>query len=171
MKQIMVVDDNLMNLRQISALLEGEYSVMLAKSGAQALSICRREIPDLILMDIEMPAMDGFAAIEQLRQSDALSQVPVIFLTANHDVAAEVRGLESGAIDFITKPVEKSILLHRIRIHLELQDYQTDLEETLDKLEKSIVVSFADLVECKNDNTGGHVLRTSKYVEMIGREV
>jgi putative two-component system response regulator len=100
-----------------------------------------------------------------------MSYIPVIFLTANNDTAAEVRGLESGAVDFITKPVEKSILLHRIRIHLELYDYQNDLERTLVEIENNIVVSFAELIESKDNNTGGHVLRTSKYVELIGRDL
>ena len=95
----------------------------------------------------------------------------MIFLTGNHDIATEIRALESGAVDFITKPAEMNILLHRLSIHLQFDDYQTNLENTIKELENSIVISFADLIECKNDNSGGHVLRTSKYVEIIGREL
>jgi putative two-component system response regulator len=74
-------------------------------------------------------------------------------------------------VDYITKPAERNILLHRINLHLKLNDYQTNLERTIKELEDSIALSFADLVECKNDNTGGHVLRTSKYVGILGREL
>jgi putative two-component system response regulator len=171
MKQILIVDNNLIILQQISVCLEDKYNVMLAKSGAQALSICARETPDLILLDIEMPVMDGFETIANLKRDPALSQIPAIFLTASHDTTTEVRALQMGAVDFITKPVEKSILLHRIELHLELNEYQINLKQAIKELENNIVVSFADLVECKDNNAGGHVLRTSKYVGVLGREL
>jgi putative two-component system response regulator len=159
------------SLKQIGAQLAGNYQISLSKSGAQALKICSQARPDLILLDVEMPEMDGFEANEILKKDHDLSRVPVIFLTGNHDINTEIKALESGAVDFITKPAEKSILLHRLELHLQLSDYKTNLENTLRELEDSIVLSFADLVECKNDNTGGHVLRTGKYVEMLGREL
>ncbi|MDR3279088.1 MAG: response regulator [Synergistaceae bacterium] len=171
MKRILVVDDNMASLKQIGAQLSGSYQVSLSKSGAQALKICDETHPDLILLDVEMPEMDGFEVSSILRADPALSRIPVIFLTGNHDINTEIRALESGAVDFITKPAERSILLHRLELHLQLTDYQTNLENTVKELENSIVVSFADLIECKNDNTGGHVLRTGKYVEILGREL
>jgi putative two-component system response regulator len=171
MKQILIVDDNLIILQQISVCLEGKYNVMLAKSGAQALSICEREIPDLILLDIEMPTMDGFEIIDNLKKNAPLRHIPVIFLTASHDTATESRALQAGAVDFITKPVEKSILLHRIELHLDLNDYQINLKKSIKELENNIVLSFADLVECKDNNVGGHVLRTSKYLDVLVREL
>ncbi|MDR3255353.1 MAG: response regulator [Synergistaceae bacterium] len=171
MKQILIVDDNLIILQQIGVCLEGKYNVMLAKSGAQALSICEREIPDLILLDIEMPVMDGFETIECLKCNGILRHIPVIFLTASHDITTETRALRMGAVDFITKPVEKSILLHRIELHLELNDYQLNLKKSIKDLEDNIVLSFADLVECKDSNAGGHVLRTSRYLGVLGREM
>lgn len=167
-KRILVVDDNMASLKQIGAQLSLNYQVSLSKSGAQALKICEQTHPDLILLDVEMPDMDGFETNAVLRRNRDLSRIPVIFLTGNHDEETELRALESGAVDFITKPAEKSILLHRLELHLKLYDYQTNLENTVKELEDSIVMSFADLVECKNDNTGGHVLRTSKYVELLG---
>jgi putative two-component system response regulator len=170
-KQILVVDDNLASLKQIGAQLTSGYEVSLAKSGALALQICRQERPDLILLDIEMPEMDGFATINQLKADPALNPIPVIFLTGNHDTATEIRALQSGAMDFITKPANKDILLHRLELHLQFAAYQSSLENTVTELENSIVTSFAELVECKDDNAGTHALRTAKYVELLGREI
>jgi putative two-component system response regulator len=146
-------------------------SFSLTKSGRDAVAFCERDIPDLVLLDVDMPDMDGFETLAALKAIRDMADVPVIVLTGNIDAATEIKALESGARDFITKPADKDILRHRIELHLELRDYQTNLENTMKELENSIVVSFADLVECKEDNTGGHVLRTSKYVEIIGREM
>ncbi|MDR1655025.1 MAG: response regulator [Treponema sp.] len=170
-KQILVVDDNLASLKQIGAQLSSHYDISLAKSGAMALQICQRERPDIILLDVEMPEMDGFQTIARLKEDPALNQIPVIFLTGNHDAATEIRALESGAMDFIAKPANKDILFHRLELHLQFAAYQTSLENTVKELENSIVTSFAELVECKDDNAGTHVLRTGKYVEILGREL
>jgi putative two-component system response regulator len=171
MKQILVVDDNITILKQISAQLGDDYEVSLAKSGLLALQICMREKPDLILLDIEMPEMDGFQVIARLKQNPYLNRIPVIFLTASQDSAVEVRGLKSGARDFISKPVEKSVLLHRIDLHLRFSSYQTQTEQTVMSLSDSIASSFAELIECRDENTGGHVIRTSRYFHALGREL
>jgi putative two-component system response regulator len=170
-KQILVVDDNIASLKQIEAQLTSGYEVSLAKSGALALQICRRERPDLILLDIEMPEMDGFETIRQLKAEPALNPIPVIFLTGNHDTATEIRALQSGAMDFITKPANKDILLHRLELHLQFAAYQSSLKNTVTELENTIVTSFAELVECKEYNGGVHALRTGKYTEVLGREL
>jgi putative two-component system response regulator len=171
MKEILVVDDNIANLRQISAQLEDSYNVTLVKSGAQALVVCAQERPDLILLDVEMPEMDGFETIERIRMNLALRSIPVIFITANHDSATEVRGLKSGARDFITKPVEKSILLHRIELHIRIASYQSYLEDTVTEMTDSIATSLAELIECRDEGTGSHVARASKYVETLAYEL
>jgi putative two-component system response regulator len=171
MKQILVVDDNLSILKQISVFLADDYEVSLAKSGALALEICMREKPDLILLDVEMPDMDGFEVIDRIRQNPALERIPVIFLTANRDAETEVKGLEAGARDFIVKPVEKSILLHRIELHIRLAVWQSQTEQTVMNLSDSFATSFSELIECRDENTGGHVIRTSKYVEALGLDL
>ncbi|MFP3089172.1 response regulator [Treponema sp. TIM-1] len=170
-KQILVVDDNLSSLKQIGAQLTPRYEISLAKSGPLALQICKQEKPDLILLDIEMPEMDGFETIKRLKADPKLNPIPVIFLTGNRDMDTEIRALQSGAMDFITKPANKDILLHRLELHLQFSAYQTSLERTVMELENSIVASFAELIECKDRNVGGHVLRTGKYVELIGKEL
>lgn len=171
MKKILVVDDNLASLKQIGAQLGESYDISLAKSGALALQICKQEKPDLILLDIEMPEMDGFETIKRLRLNRYLGSIPVIFLTGNHDTETEVRGLQSGARDFITKPVEKNILIHRIELHLRFSSYQAHLENTAAKLSDSVALSFAELIEYRDENTGEHVARTSKYVGMLGKNL
>jgi putative two-component system response regulator len=118
-----------------------------------------------------MPEMDGFETLKRLRLNRYLGSIPVIFLTGNHDTETEVRGLQSGARDFITKPVEKSILLHRLELHLRFASYQAQLENTVAKMSDSVALAFAELIECRDENTGGHVARTSKYVGMLGRKL
>jgi putative two-component system response regulator len=171
MSKILVVDDNLTTLKQIEAQLGGRHDVFLARSGMLALQICTRQRPDLILLDIEMPDMDGFQTMALLQRNPYLSRIPVIFLTAHHDSAEEVRALNSGARDFITKPVEKNILLHRIELHLGFAAYQSRLEETVRTLSDSMATSFAELIEFRDENTGGHVERTAKLTEHLGREL
>jgi putative two-component system response regulator len=171
MKQILVVDDNMVSLKQVAAQLAGAYGFSLVKSGIEALAFCAREKPHMILLDINMPEMDGFETIARLKGDADTAGIPVIFLTGDNDSATEIRALESGAVDFIVKPVDKSILYHRIELHLQLHEYQTNLENMKLGLENSIVLSFADLVESKDSNTGGHVLRTSGHMARLGGEI
>jgi putative two-component system response regulator len=171
MKRVLIVDDNLATLKQIGAVLSSEYSVSLAKSGASALKICIQERPDIILLDVEMPDMDGFETIGRLKKNPYLESIPVIFLTGNRDAETEVKALASGARDYITKPVEKIILSHRIELHLKFSEYQERLENKVRELSDSIAVSFAEVIECRDENTGGHVARTSKYVDMLGKNL
>ncbi|MDR2079722.1 MAG: response regulator [Treponema sp.] len=171
MKQILIVDDNLASLKQISMQLAGQYEVSLAKSGALALEICMQRKPDLILLDIEMPEMDGFETISRIKRNPYLNRIPVIFLTSSYDVEAEVKGLEFGARDYIRKPVGKNLLLHRIELHLRFSSYQEQMENTVQLMSDSIATSFAELIEYRDENTGGHVVRTSKYVKWLGYEL
>lgn len=119
-RRILLVDDNLTALKHAALQLSGTYEVIMAKSGGQALAIAAEKIPDLILLDIEMPGMDGFATLAALRQNAALSSIPVIFLTASHDLETQVKALAAGGVDFVRKPFEKEVLLHRIGLHLRL---------------------------------------------------
>jgi putative two-component system response regulator len=171
MKKILVVDGDAADLKQIGTQLPESYQVLFSDSGEQALELCKNTRPDLILINVELPGMDGFATNDTIKNDRDLSKIPIIFLAKNYDMGTEIRAFESGAVDFIRNPAEKNILRHRIELHLKLNDYQTNLENMVKELEDSIFISFADLVECKNDNTGGHLLRTSKYVEILGKEL
>lgn len=171
MSTVLVVDDTLTSLQHIVSLLDGLYEVMPAKSGEQAVKMTATRRPDLVLLDVNMPGMDGFATLKMLRADDRLGFLPVIFLTAIHDTELEIKALQAGANDFLTKPVEKSVLVHRIDLHLRLSGYQQELRKTVRELENSIAVNFAELIECRDANTGGHVLRTSKYFALFGEEL
>jgi putative two-component system response regulator len=171
MQKILLIDDNISMLRQISALIDEEYEVMLAKSGLLGLEMCIQEKPDLILLDVEMPDMDGFDVISRFKQNPYLNRIPVIFLTGNHSYEMEIKALEAGARDFIEKLPEKSILLHRIGLHLRFVNYQAHTEKNVMAFSDSIAISFAEMIECRDENTGGHVVRTSKYVNIIGKEL
>jgi putative two-component system response regulator len=171
MKSILIVDDNLVSLKQISTQLEGSYEVLLAKSGELALQICSQEKPDLILLDVEMPEMNGFETIARLKADPEMCQIPVLFLTGNRDSATEIKCLESGAMDFITKPIVADILRHRIELHLQFSAYQHHLENTVKELEDNIGISFAELVEGKDYNIAGHVLRSGKLSEALAQKL
>jgi putative two-component system response regulator len=169
-KSVLIVDDNLVSLKQICVQLAETYEVSLAKSGELALQICHCEPPDLILLDVEMPDMDGFETIARLKEDTHLKHIPVIFLTSNHDTATEVKCLESGAMDFITKPANVDILRHRIDLHLQFSTYQQHLENMVKELEDNIGISFAELLDCKDYNFAGHILCTGEYASILAQE-
>jgi CheY-like chemotaxis protein len=118
MGSILIVDDNLVSLKQISALLSNDYDVSLAKSGEMALQICAQKQPNLILLDVEMPDMDGFETISRLKADGNLKNIPVVFLTGNIDAGTQAKCLGAGAVDFITKPPDIEVLQNRIKTHL-----------------------------------------------------
>jgi class 3 adenylate cyclase len=119
---LLVVDDSVENLQVLSALLKDDYRIKIAKNGPKALELARQEpLPDLILLDIVMPEMDGYAVCRQLKRESDTAAIPVIFLTALQEVADETLGFEVGGSDFISKPISPEIVKARIRTHLELR--------------------------------------------------
>ena len=117
-KTIFVVDDNGTNLSTAEEALEDEYRVITLASAGKMFTILEKVTPDLILLDIEMPEMDGFEAIKRLKAGASHAQIPVIFMTATADAATEARGKELGAVDFVTKPFSAPALLSCIEKHL-----------------------------------------------------
>ncbi len=118
-KSILVVDDDIALLKMAEALLKDCYLVSLAKSGNQALQFFSKSIvPDLILLDIDMPDMDGYETIKRLHQNPDAVDIPIIFLTGLTQAEAELRGLKAGAADYITKPFDREVLLARLEMHL-----------------------------------------------------
>ncbi|MDR3152705.1 MAG: response regulator [Deltaproteobacteria bacterium] len=170
-KEILVVDDNEAVLRQIATFLAGTYDYSLVRSGPAAVGYCSRERPDLVLLDIEMPGMDGFETLRLLKLNPDFQKVPVIFLTSKHDRETEVRCLKCGARDFIRKPAEKSILLHRVDLHIAISSYQAQLSDSVALMSNILGVAVAELIECRDEKTGGHVIRTSRYVEYLARDL
>ena len=118
---VLVVDDVPDNLTLASSLLRRRYQVKLATSGEAALNMARSEPPDLILLDVNMPGMNGYATCAQLKADDSLRQIPVIFLTGMGEVEDEEKGFALGAVDYIVKPLTPSLLLARVQTHLNLR--------------------------------------------------
>jgi len=181
-EKILIIDDNITNLDIVRKSLEGRYDVVLMPSGEKALGILRKIKPDLILLDVEMPELDGFQVIEKIKKMPApICNIPVIFLTAKNDNSSEFEGLNLGAVDYISKPFSFPLLLKRVELHLELDrqkrellNYSTNLEQmvvaktrVITELQYSVVHVLADMVERRDSATGGHLLRTSNYLKIL----
>jgi len=174
MKIVFVVDDSAVNLTKAKQALEGGYRVLTLLSASKMFTLIDKIMPDLILLDIEMPEMDGFAALQKLKENERTKRIPVIFLTAFNDEEREVYGLELGAVDFITKPFSAPVLQNRIAHHLYIEglvNNQTILlkEKTqqLEQLNTSIISIIAELVENRDKLTGNHIERSTRYLKIL----
>ncbi len=181
LKKIFLVDDNATNLTIGKNALIGKYNVFTIPSGEKLLKMLEKTIPDLILLDVEMPEMNGYDVIKILKSNHETENIPVIFLTAKTDAASELEGLSLGAIDYITKPFSPPLLLKRIEVHLlveaqksELKDFNDNLMEmvaektkTVVTLQNAIIKTVAELVECRDDITGAHIERTQNYLKAL----
>ena len=166
-KTIFVVDDNDTNLSVAKSALKENYRVMPLPSAAKMFALMDKITPDLILLDIEMPEMDGFEALKKLKASPVQSGIPVIFLTSMSDSDTEARGFELGVVDFITKPFSEPVLLNRIKTHLNIDELIRERTAKLQRLQNGIVFVLADMVENRDENTGGHIERVTAYIKTL----
>ena len=173
-KTIFLVDDNATNLTVAEEALVKYYRVIALSSAQQMFAALEKFTPDLILLDIEMPEMSGFEAMKRLKANTVFSEIPVIFLTGRTDSVSEAYGIETGARDFIMKPFSEPVLINRIRYHLQIDEIIRERTELLTKrteqlvrLQNGIVYTFADLVESRDNNTGGHIDRTAGYMKIL----
>ena len=180
-KKIIIVDDNPTNLTACKNVLKPYYEVYPAPSAAKMFTLLDNFLPELILMDVEMPGIDGYEAAKMLRGNSATSGVPFIFLSARRDADSELEGLELGALDYIFKPVAAQLLLRRIDSHLALLERRNELEalnasmqrmvmektNQLWKLQSAVLSIIAELVEYRDAATGGHINRTQKYLRCL----
>ncbi|MDR0320942.1 MAG: response regulator [Treponema sp.] len=173
-KTIFVVDDNDTNLSVAKEALKEQYQVMTMPSAAKMFTILEKITPDLILLDIEMPEIDGFEALKRLKGNSVLSSIPVMFLTGMSDASVEVHGFQLGVVDFITKPFSAPVLNNRIKTHLDIDEIirerTSQLQqktEQLQKLQNGIVFVLADMVESRDHGTGGHIERTTAYIKIL----
>ncbi len=183
---VLIVDDNPENLTVIGELLQPEHAVRAANSGLRALRLARMTPqPDLILLDVMMPEMDGYAVLQQLRAQPETAHIPVIFLTALNGSDDEERGLVKGAMDYITKPIRPPILLARVRAQLELKQARDQMQGRNQWLEAEVtrrmaenqriqdvtIHALARLAEIRDNETGNHILRTQEYVRTLARRL
>lgn len=175
-KTILMIDDVKLNLATARDVLKDEYILHEAMSAKEGFEILENVVPDLILLDIVMPEMDGYEMITQLKESRRLKNIPVIFLTAETDPKSEVKGFDLGAADFIGKPFVAAVMKRRIETQLELAQFQQSLQKVVEqkveeneKLQDMLAAGFAELVESRDGVTGGHVKNTSIYYEAFVR--
>ena len=173
-KTIFVVDDSATNLVKAEEALEKQYLVITLSSAEKMFAVLGKIKPDLILLDINMPDMDGFEAIKRLKSVDLYAEIPVIFLTGMSETDNEAYGIELGAVDFIAKPFSVPVLLNRIKNHLHLDELIRERTAQLSErtaqlvcLQNSIVFTLADVVENRDSNTGGHIDRTTVFIEIV----
>jgi len=164
-KTIFVVDDNDTNLAMAENALQDQYRVITLPSAVKMFKFLEKTTPDLILLDIEMPEMDGFEALSTLKENNI--DIPVIFLTSLIDAEVEVKGFQLGVIDFITKPFSAPVLQNRIKTHLQIDEIIRERTAQLRNLQNAIISGFADLLESRDEETGGHVERTSTYIQIL----
>ncbi|MEW5770078.1 MAG: two-component system response regulator [Pseudomonadota bacterium] len=179
---VLIVDDAPENLSVLSGLLEPLYRVRAATSGFKALDIARTDPrPDLVLLDVMMPGIDGYGVFARLRDDPATADIPVIFVTAMDSMDAELRGLDVGAVDYLTKPIVPPILLARVRNQLELKQARDRLKDQNAWLEAEVarrmsdndliqlvsIRALAHLAETRDPETGNHILRTQGYVHQL----
>jgi len=179
---ILVVDDTPDNLALMMELLKGDYTVQLANSGERALRLAARvPQPDLILLDIMMPGMDGYEVCQKLKSDPQTREIPVVFLTAKADAEDEKKGLEVGGVDYITKPISAPVVLARVKIHLALKAHADFLRDKSDFLEAEVsrrtrevvaiqdvtILILASLAETRDSDTGNHITRTQLYVKAL----
>jgi len=179
---ILVVDDTPDNLALMNNLLKNEYRVKVANNGERAIRIAMsNETPQLILLDIMMPVMDGYEVCRRLKNNPATRDIPVIFLTAKAEMENEQLGLELGAVDYITKPISPPIVLARVKTHLTLKasaDFLRDNNEFLEAevakrtteivaIQDATILAMTSLAETRDNETGNHIRRTRLYVREL----
>lgn len=174
--KILVVDDTKTNIEVLEGILSAHYDVIVAMNGKKALFLAEKVHPDLILLDVMMPEMDGYETLRQIRQNPAIKDIPVFFLTAKSDSQSERQGLDLGAVDYIAKPFLPELILLRIKNQLEYKRQRDHLHELVaektDDLRKTLKVlltSLGALAEYRDPETGEHIRRTQLIVQRLAQ--
>jgi len=185
-QRILIVDDVPSNIKILNDTLRNEYLISVATNGLDALKIAGSEnTPDLILLDIMMPEMDGYEVCRRLKETPKTRNIPILFVTAMGEVEDETKGLGLGAVDYITKPISPPIVQARVRNHMSLKLHQDHLEDLVRERTAQLKRAFEKIkgaslgtihrlskaAEFKDEDTGAHVLRMSHYSSAIARKM
>lgn len=159
---ILVVDDEPLNLAVMEAVLSNDHPLLFARNGAEAMAVAFRHRPSLILLDIEMPDMDGYAVCRQLKADPRTEAIPVIFISGLADTGDEERGFAAGGVDYIVKPISRSIVAARVRTHLSLVR-----ASLLDRSHRDAIHMLGDAGHFNDTDTGVHIWRMAAYAGLI----
>lgn len=173
--RVLIVDDAPENLRILSESLRGDYTIMFAKNGRDALRLADgKPTPDLILLDVIMPGMNGYEVCRRLKESARTRDIPVMFITAQNEEIDEAEGLSLGAQDYIKKPFQASLVRSRVANQLEFKRYRDHLKELVDERTRQLALTqeatihaMASLAEWRDPETGAHIKRTQNYVRAL----
>lgn len=176
--KILVIDDTKTNIEVLEGILSNDYDIFVALNGKKALVLAEKVKPDLILLDVMMPEMDGYETLRQLRAQKLVENTPVLFLTAKADSKSEQMGLDLGAVDYITKPFNPDLVRLRIKNQLEFKHQRDHLHELVDektkdlrKTLKVLLASLGALAEYRDPETGEHIKRTQVLVQMLAEKL
>ncbi len=171
---VLVVDDDPTNLRFLNEILKEDYHPFLAPSGERALMFLKTRIPDLILLDVEMPQMNGYDVIRTIKQNPTWVDIPIVFLTGQEGRDKEQMALDLGAVDYILKPISAGIVKSRVGLHIELETYRKSLERMVDvrtsqlrRTQDAILDILANMTSFRDNETGQHIKRTTVYAELL----
>ncbi len=178
-KRILVIDDTPENIHILMEILKDQYDVSVAINGERALKIAAMDMPvDLILLDIMMPEMDGYEVFSKLKANPKTANIPVIFVTSLAAVEDEARGLDMGAVDYISKPFNPALVRARVKNHLELKNYRDKLEYMVREKTNELMITrdvtietLGSLAEFRHLETGNHIKRTMNYVRLLAEKL
>ncbi len=182
---ILIVDDSPANLSLLANLLHAHYTVKALTQGGKAFQVALEEQPDLILLDIMMPDVNGFAVCRRLKANCHTQHIPIIFLTSKTEVKTEEMGMRIGAVDYITRPINPEILLSRVRAHFKDASYVRTMRVNNEYLEYEVakraremaalqqvsILAMASLAEVRDVDTGNHLRRTQNYIRALGNQL
>jgi putative two-component system response regulator len=182
---VLIVDDTEANVDILVEALGEDYEITVAMDGPSALELAAEQAPDIILLDIMMPDMDGYEVCRRLKADAATADIPIIFLTAMTEIESKTKGFKLGAVDYVTKPFELLEVKARLRTHLALRLAQLELSRQNEILEikvqartrelsltqEATIEAMACLAECRDPETGGHIKRTKNYIKLLATQL
>jgi putative two-component system response regulator len=182
--EILLVDDKKANLELLDSFLIGNgYKIRSALNAKMAFMSIAAKLPDLILLDIEMPEINGYEVCQRLKSDPKTKDIPIIFISAYNDIEAKVKAFKLGGVDYISKPFANEEVIARVKMHLKLVDYQHHLKKEvqnglltikhlnneLELTQKEMIVTLGTIMETRDDDTGKHVVRVAKYSELLAK--